>query len=256
MTNYAEHHHELGEPAEVTSTPELLVSPDIVAIFGLASVLQPAAGFPEAYVDRVYTINMPSLAAEVTGRTQASVLLDFEAKQRIAARARTIVAAPYVSEISFDLPELARIEAWLDGSIAGKSDEVIAESMGISRRTLNRLSTDIRQHLGASNQASAVYGILLHGHPYGKRRLGAQPPVMTPNRLLHLYLASLGFEEREAVELTKVGPNVSLAQVKSARRQAVRQLGGKVLSQGIVAAYRVGLFRQLDQAMIPRSSKQ
>lgn len=246
MTYSAEHHEDPAAPAEQAGEPQLLVSPGIVSVFGLASALRPTDGFPETYVAQAVALNTPPLEAAVTGRAQSTAALDFTAQQRIEARARTIVTAPYESEPITALDELARISAWFEGSIAGKSDDVIATEMEISRRTLNRLSARVRQHLGVTNQASAVYSILLHGHEYGKRRLGAQVPVMTPNRLLHLYLGALGIEDQEALELTHVGPNVSLAQVKRLRRQTIHQLGAKALPKAILKAYQVGLFRQLD----------
>lgn len=249
MTHSAEYNNALPGPGEYTGVVQpISPSPGMVSVFGLASVLRSEANLSTPHIDSALLVNMPPLETQVADKLEPIVPLAEDAQERIKERARSIVVAPYTHEATFSVAELAKFETWFNGSVTGMSDAAIARSMDISRRTLIRIGTNIREYLDVPNQASAVYSILLHGHELGRRAPDVQTPRMTINRFLHLYLAALGFEEREAVELTNVNPNVSLSQVKGARRTAVYQLGGRALSEGILAAYRVGLFRPLDQA--------
>jgi hypothetical protein len=217
-------------------------SPDIIAIFGIQHALGNPYSGKCPTISGAYKLNMPILDVQAGPTGSPIVPLALKARRKIRARSRQIVDIPYEHQANYELNELLRYQRWLDCMAVGMSEEEVAEQLDVGRRTVGRVSGQMREHLGATNQAAIMYGALLHGYTPDITPPLAARPTLTINRNLHLYLAALGFEAGEAADMT--GQKAS--DVRFLRINAARRLGAKAMTQAITHAFLIGHFKPLS----------
>jgi DNA-binding CsgD family transcriptional regulator len=226
-----------------------------VALFGLMDVLRPAGpteGELTSSVAYEAVLNRPPLVVvdNPTGRLGNGVErpLSVGARRRIERRAGALVTNPFQSEYTFAELQVKHVQALTDGLAQGKTQAQVARTLGVSLDVISRAdgpAKRLRDHLGTNNPADTMYSMLLHGYrPADIELPPGSSPKLLQNMVLHLYLAALGYDTPNAMELTQHDKRV----VVYNRKQAIDRLGARTLQQAVAHAFALGIFRSLPVA--------
>jgi hypothetical protein len=211
--------------------------PNLLGVFALSKQFQGRNPYGESYLREHEQINMPRIPLAVKKGKQIIPLED-DAVQIIEARTRHLIAIPHGNRRSFGQTELARFQALLDGTSIGMTELSISDRLGMGRDEFMLSSEWAREYLGATNQASVMYGARLHGYVPSIRPNSLRTPKLTLNRKLHLLLAAIGFDWNESAELTDSKPEA----VKSIRSYVRKSLYAHTMPQAVSNGFEAGVF--------------
>jgi DNA-binding CsgD family transcriptional regulator len=235
-------HRTGGEPELFPEGDEerLTLPASLIAVFGLERVVgagSTASGLTDEYSARAYQVNMPAQLTERDETRGWNLDIKPEARAQIAERAKSLVAIPRTQDHPFKDDELRAFVAYLDGMAEGKSIAEIARGIPMPDRTLKRRAVLMRDYLGATNEASIVYGALLHGYtPQLSLPREWRRPELTPNEALHLYLAGIGFQKPEVSDLIGVRPGT----VRQHRLRGLAKYGAHSTTQALARGFHAG----------------
>ncbi len=216
--------------------------PSLLGVFALSQQLHGRPPYGESYLRAHDQINTPRTPLAVK-KGKEIIPLEAEVVDLIHARARRLIAIPHGERRRFTATELGRFQALLDGTSAGMTELEIGDRLSIDRYEFQETSLEARAYLGATNQASVMYGARLHGYVPSIRPGEMRTPQLTLNRRLHLYLAALGFDWNEAADFTDSSPE----SVKTTRGYIRDKLQAESIPQAVSNGFEAGLFITLRE---------
>ena len=236
-----EHGPHSGGPQDQENFGKLYL-PSLLGVFALSQQLHGRAPYGEPYLRLHDQINMPRAPLAVK-KGREIIPLEPEAVDIITARARRLIAIPHGERRIFAPTEVGRFQALLDGTSVGMTELEIGDRLGLDRYEMQETSQGARDYLGATNQASVMYGARLHGYVPSIRPVELRAPRLTLNRRLHFFLAALGFDWNEAAELTDSSPE----SVKTTRGYIREKLQAESIPQAVSNGFETGVLITLRE---------